>query len=333
MRARRRRGEAHAQLQCPPPRAMAPRGDRRRHRPAMSRRARACAMSRGVRGCCGGRFKPAHPLWMTPGELLQRFANSARFVVATTTNTSQASEGSARMQAPGPNSDAQRAVAHHQQLLAQATMSATAAHPVIAQQMHQQRNSGRFTSSGKRPCLCRHSLSIIWLARCGARTYCRGKCSRSSRSSRCACSSCSSSSTCSSSSSTCKCHSLRPGRPCCQPSACLRRRPRRARVGGAEKEERRMRRGRRPVCRLSRARRETRQASLAWGRRLWAGLRVLTCACPRVVRDLRTRPSDCHGGGVRRALEQWPSCWDGWWSSGRGVVGLARCCPRGLPLC
>ena len=43
------------------------------------------------------------------------------------------------MQAPwAQTSDAQRAVAHHQQLLAQATMSATAAHPVIAQQMHQQ---------------------------------------------------------------------------------------------------------------------------------------------------------------------------------------------------
>ena len=43
------------------------------------------------------------------------------------------------MQAPwAQTSDVQRAVAHHQQLLAQATMSATAAHPVIAQQMHQQ---------------------------------------------------------------------------------------------------------------------------------------------------------------------------------------------------
>ena len=43
------------------------------------------------------------------------------------------------MQAPwAQTSDAQRAVAHHQQLLAQATMGATAAHPVIAQQMHQQ---------------------------------------------------------------------------------------------------------------------------------------------------------------------------------------------------
>ena len=35
-------------------------------------------------------------------------------------------------------SDAQRAAAHHQQLLAQAAMGATAAHPVLAQQMHQQ---------------------------------------------------------------------------------------------------------------------------------------------------------------------------------------------------
>ena len=35
-------------------------------------------------------------------------------------------------------SEAQRAVAHQQQLLAQAAMGATAAHPVLAQQMHQQ---------------------------------------------------------------------------------------------------------------------------------------------------------------------------------------------------